>query len=596
VARFVTPYLRAVVLGIGGLALDEVPFATTPVAAMAFGLIDRSGRIRACDLNFTGLGIGEAGVPSLLRLVTQAARGQPALGILEVGSGGVIAVCVATPAGAVAWPMGPVLRSTLDSASEQFALMAYAPARASDLALSAVAAFRFSELEARVAVAMLEAPTIEIAAARVGVGRETARDALAGAMRKMGVRRTPLLIRRMTDLICGETFPVEGDHMREALGLTAAEAKTARLTAQGSTTASVARTLGVKPETVKSHLRSAFSKVGLARAKDLSRLDVELGALHALSRAREMGPLMEPAGGMLRMLVRPDDRRVAFLDYGPASGRLVLVMHALASGRTLPPDLARCLKSAGYRPVVPQRPGYGLTDPPSGDYLADAAEDMAAILVTLKRGATDVLARDIATAALLAFAQRFPSQVDHVVLLNPERETNTVAEAKPMRSYAIPAAARLLQRHPELTRAFFEVLRRQTGSARLAPLLVESFKSGSQSDIEGLRDPEILAWMVRDIQAMVARSITGIVQERLSYAGGWHAPANIGGRAWTIARSAELGPPAPEPWWQALPQSRVEILAVGGLLTPVTHPECLVALLTASRSGVRGQSAARAGT
>ena len=275
------------------------------------------------------------------------------------------------------------------------------------------------------------------------------------------------------------------------------------------------------------------------------------------------------------MIVRPDGRRIAFIDYGPVSGRLVLVCHALASGRTLPPGLAARLKCAGFRPVVPQRPGFGLTDPPNGDYLAAAAGDMAAIVAALKRDSTDVFARDIATATLLTFAELYPERLDRVVLLNPEPQLRSSSS----NSYAIPASARLLQRHPELTAPFFEVLRRQTRTDRLSALLVATFKAGAPSDIACLGDPECLTWMVHDIQAMVARSISGIVQERLAYASGWRPPPVVGGKSWTVARSLELSAIKPEAWWNALPNVRIEALELGGLLTPITHPETVVRLL-----------------
>ncbi len=598
VATEVGPYLQNVVDSIGGLDLDEAPFAGAPTAALAFAIVDRKGSVRTSDDNFAALGIDIHASRTIVRLLGLAGRGEPALGLVESRSGAMVAVCVASSARAATWPMSDELRSTLEVTPQLVAMMAYAPARASELALRAVAVFGLSELEARVAVALLEAPTLEIAASLVGVGRETARDALSGAMRKMGVRRTPLLIRRLSDLICGDTFPANGDPLTDALGLTAGEAKVTRLTAEGGTTASVAEALGVKPETVKSHLRSAFSKAGVTRAKDLARLDVELRALGALARAQEVTPQSEAIEGRLRMIARPDGRRVAFMDYGPASGRLVFVLHALASGRTLPPNLARSLKAAGLRPVVPQRPGFGLTDAPSGDYLAAAADDMAAILNALKRDTADVFAKDIATASVLAFAERYPDRLDHTVLLNPERQTTPGHEraAGLARRYAIPASARLLQRHPELARAFFELLRRQTRTDRLTALLLGSFKAGAPSDIEGLADVERLAWMVRDIQAMVARSITGIVQERMVYARGWRAPRNAGGRRWTIARSTELGQFEAEDWWNALPDSRFEALAAGGLLTPMTHPDAVVRLLTATRDSCAGpRPPARAG-
>jgi pimeloyl-ACP methyl ester carboxylesterase/DNA-binding CsgD family transcriptional regulator len=568
--------IQRVVDSIHGFDLDNIPVVTAPAPALAFAVVDKSGEIRCRDPGFAELPTDSGESESVSRLLRRARRGDSAVGLAETRSGEVVALCGASPENALAWPLSDALRAALEHASEPVVLMSFSPTLASGVALGAVSAFGLSALEARVAVALLEAPTLDIAASRVGVGRETARDALAGAKRKMGVSRTPMLVHRLTDLICGMSFLDEGDPLIDALDLTLGEARVARLSAEGASTATVARALGVKPATIKSHLRSAFSKAGVTRAKDLGRLDTELRALGALAQAREFVTRVEEKEGKLRMIARPDGRRVAFMDYGPTSGRLLFVCHALASGRTLPPGLAARLRCAGFRPVVPQRPGFGLTDPAVGDYLSACADDMAAILHALKRDTADIFARDIATAALLAFAEAYPERVGRVVLLNPELQVR----ARPRsRSYAIPAAARLLQRHPELTAPFFELMRRQTGTERLAALLTESFKSGAPSDFKGLQDPEGLDWMVRDIQAMVARSISGIVQERLVYARGWSPPSKVGGRSWTIAQCAELGSSSPQPWWSTLPDFRFELIATGGLQLTMTHPETIVGLL-----------------
>ncbi|HTX50056.1 MAG TPA: alpha/beta fold hydrolase, partial [Caulobacteraceae bacterium] len=404
---------------------------------------------------------------------------------------------------------------------------------------------------------------------------ETARDALRGAMRKIGASRTASVVRALSDLICNR--PDEGDleTLATALNLTLAEARVVRLASAGATAASVARTLGVGRETVKAHLRSAFSKVGVGRAKDLGRISVELAALGRLARTSE---LVSPSGdGQARLRIVPchDGRRVAFLDYGPASARPLMFCHALSSGRTLPPRLRATLREAGWRPIIPQRPGYGLTDPDRGDYLSTAAEDMAVILDALNLREADMFARDIAAAPAITFAERFPDRLRRALLLNPEGPTS------PGRGrYAITAAASLLRRHPEVTSVFFELLRRQLRTVRLSALVRQSFKGGAPSDVAALEDPDALAWIVSDIQALTARSVRGVVRERLSYSAGWRPPAVVGGRSWTVAHCAELGgDDERRSWWLGLPDVRFVTVEEGGLLLQLSHPEILTRLL-----------------
>lgn len=567
------PHLQRVVEALGGLDLHAVPSVAVRGSILAFAVVNRHDGVRAADPAFPFDG---ALPPALVRLVRQARRGSARVGLVETGAGELIAVCAALSDRTGAWPLQGEVGAAARTPGADVVIMAFTPLGDSPVARRALSVFGLSDLEARVAVALLEAPTLEIAASRVGVGRETARSALNGAMRKVGVKRTPELVRRISDVICGAPTG-EGDILGQALDLTPAQAQVARLAADGASVADAAGKLGVTTETVKSHLRSVFRKSGIERAKDLGRADVELRSLEMLSRAREVVTWADESDGRHRIIARPDGRRVAFIDYGPTQGRPLLLCHALASGRTLPPGLASKLRAAGFRPITPQRPGFGLTDPHGEDYLTTAANDMAAILDALKADMADVFARDIATAALLAFATAHPERIGRVVLLNPE-----APQHRHGRDYAITAAARLLTRHPEATVAFFEVLRRQMQTRRLAAMVVESFRNGAPSDGRVLQDPERLLWMVRDMQAMAALTAKGVISERLVYSTGWRPPTGIDASRWTIACCRELGDVRPGAWWETLPGARTEQIPEGGLLLPLSHPDTVVRLLAPS--------------
>lgn len=569
-------HFQGVLDAIGGLELSVVPSVAVREAALAFAIIDERGAVRAADPAFP-FSSGDL-PPALKRLFRQARRGEAAIGLVETPGGALIAVCAASSSAASAWPLTDVTRGALAMSKGQLAAMAFKPLRQADIGRRAASAFGLSELESRVVAALLEAPTLEIAASRIGVGRETARGALNGAMRKVGVKRTADLVRRLINLMCGASADEDDNVLGEALALTPAQARVAGLTAGGASIGDVAETLGVTPETVKSHMKSVYGKTGIARAKDLGRVDVEVRTLKMLSRAREVVTWGAETDGRLRVIAGPSGRHVAFMDYGRAAGRPLFVCHALASGRTLPPGLADRLRAVGFRPVLPQRPGFGLTDPHTDDYLDAAADDMAIIADALKASTIEVFARDIATAAVLAFAGRHPDRLGRALLLNPEGP-----QRQDTRPYAINVAARMLQRHPEATATFFEVLRRQTRTDRLAAMVLESFRNGAPSDVAAVRAPETLSWLVRDMQAMVALTATGVVSERLVY-GDWRPPDGLDGAGWTIAICRELGDVRPGAWWERMPGARVETIDSGGLLMAVSHPDTLLDLLTKGAS------------
>ena len=92
-------------------------------------------------------------------------------------------------------------------------------------------------------------------------------------------------------------------------------------------------------------------------------------------------------------------------------GKPVIVMHGAATGRRLPPALVIALHARGYRPLVPQRPGYGLTDVADGPYLQQGAEDMARVMDSLRIDRAKLLLRDSSTPTGLLFASLYADRV-----------------------------------------------------------------------------------------------------------------------------------------------------------------------------------------
>jgi DNA-binding CsgD family transcriptional regulator len=60
--------------------------------------------------------------------------------------------------------------------------------------------------------------------------------------------------------------------LRDAYGLTRAEARVAFAVSAGTSVVAAADVLGVSPNTVKSHLRSVFMKTGMRGQVELARL------------------------------------------------------------------------------------------------------------------------------------------------------------------------------------------------------------------------------------------------------------------------------------------------------------------------------------
>ncbi|MDB5452347.1 MAG: hypothetical protein JWO33_925, partial [Caulobacteraceae bacterium] len=157
--------------------------AVAPAEALAIGIASAEGAVEQADAAFAQWFGGAADLEPLLR----GAREEGAsLGLVEAADGDVAAAWAGHAKAAARWPLSDEARQALAAAPGRLAVVVFAPSRSSDLAERAAQAFDLTAAEARLAQAILFAPSLEIAAAQIGIGRETARDTLKRVMAKAG--------------------------------------------------------------------------------------------------------------------------------------------------------------------------------------------------------------------------------------------------------------------------------------------------------------------------------------------------------------------------------------------------------------------------
>jgi pimeloyl-ACP methyl ester carboxylesterase/DNA-binding CsgD family transcriptional regulator len=549
--------------------------ALVPEEAVAIAVLSARNTVLDAAPGFLAAFPDPGGVPDLRRLAERARRTGSALGLLEAADGTLAPAWLGSGETARRWIRTPSALAALERPGAVVALV-FAPSRSGDLAARASEAFGLAPIEARLAEAFLFAPTLEIAAGQAGIGHATARDVLARVMAKTGAARSGEVVRKLAEVMSAAHEAPEADAalLRDAFGLTLAEAGVAVELADGATQREAAERLGLKPETVRTYAKAVLAKTGASRAKDLARLVAETRALCGLVAVAE--PVFTSGGppARLRLLPRPGGRLLAFLDYGPASGRAAMIFHGFTAGRSLPPRLAAALQAQGLRPIVPQRPGFGLTSPAEGDYLTAAADDLGALAEALGTGQIHLFARDGGTAAALAFANAYPDRVARGVLLNPRAPQGL---APGHRSGPVRRMTRQILAQPQLIAGLGEFIRRRTRSDFLETALDQTL-GGVAPDREALRDPAVRAQLIRDIQAQFAHTSEGYTAEHALYAQGWRAPEVTGGD-WAVAWSAALTDAPPEAPWRGLPGVSFHPLAGAGVLAQFTHAEALGALI-----------------
>jgi pimeloyl-ACP methyl ester carboxylesterase/DNA-binding CsgD family transcriptional regulator len=552
-------------------------FAThAPASGLVSAVVSADGQTLYTDKEFREWFGVPGDLPAFRRLVRLALKNGQVSGLVEARDGDAIACCAGLSDLTTGWPMPEACRAMLREGGRRVVLLGFSPSRSSDLTQRAAEAYGLTPLEARLAEALLDSPNLEAAAAQIGVGRETAREALKKAMRKAGAKRSPELVRKMMDLICGDHPPspdIEGI-LAASFGATPAESRAAAAFARGLTAREVAADLGVKEATVRGQLKAVFAKTGVNKAKDLVRLSVETSSLAAMISNAESVVSDHDPGGRLRVLVAPGERRVAFTDYGPRSGQALFVLHGQATGRNLPRPFVAALQARGLRPIVPQRPGFGLTDPAIGDILETGAADMTAILDTLKIPRVIVLARDGAVAAGLTFAARYPLRVIRGIVANGKWPAHERLASGGMMN----SIFRAFMSNPDLIGVFSEMLRRQTRSDLVRNALRNSLKD-NRADRETLEQPGVLDYMVREAQAMSARSCRGFADEHAAYARGWRVPMGIGGERWLVIEADTLELEGVERVFGDLPNARFAKVENAGLLMFISQAQAVADLV-----------------
>lgn len=555
-------------------ALPSLAGALSDRRALAVAVVDTRGRRYFADPAYAALFRDDGDLQPLLK---RALRDGSLVSLVEGAAGVAFTAWIGDEAAAARWPLEPEAAAALAAGRQRLAVIVNAPSRSSDLARHAARALDLTALEARLAEALLFAPNLNVAAADAGVGRETARDALRRINAKAGVRRMPELVARLIALMSASQDPVEGDieTAQTAFALTPAEARCAAHIARGLTAPEAAEALSVSPETVKSHMKSVMAKTGAKGAKDLARMLAEAHELVAVANGAEPMFAEVEGGGRLRVVPAFDGaRRIALIDYGPYDGQPVLMFHGAAAGRRLPTAFREHLVARGLRPVVIQRPGFGLTDLSPGDHAQTGAADMAAVVERLKLDRVHMVARDTGIPVALAFAQRYPHRLIRAILLNPQAPISV----GPGGDTLAGAVQRRLLHNPDMVAAFAEFLRRQATTALLERILLRVF-SEAALDAAALRDPAVLSFLIRDVQAMCARSVRGFADEQALYAGGWEPPTGLSTDIdWSYVKPTGLGE-GPDPAWLGIADLRVERLEGAGVLPQFTHAQALAEII-----------------
>lgn len=446
----------------------------------------------------------------------------------------------------------------------------------------AARALGLTNLEARICTALFTHGSTKQAAVHAGVTYNTARKALAQAMAKMNISRKTALVRKLAELATASAPSREdvGRILIDIFGLNDREASLTLLLCEGHTRASAAKILGISNAVAKDHFAHIFERLGVNSATDIPRLIMEAFASAMLARPAAPSVLLSRRDkAPLRLFERADRSLVAVSDYGPPTGRPVLIVHSSLSTRHPFRKVVRGLQRAGFRPITIDRPGFGLSDDivtPSDPFDA-GTDDIALVCNRLGFNKIDILTRGGAFH-VLAFARRFPELIGKAVIINPDLLQQQCSQRKGH----LGVVRRAFDKYPDRIEAITKWACQQLTPKRVETIIRMGIGNGAV-DQQSFKDPEIMNDYSRSILSFSTGRLSGIIREQRGYATLMDVAGISRADNWVIV-VGEIDP-IHDPiemisfWRDKLPGARIERIAGANRFVSLSHTEEVITLL-----------------
>lgn len=215
-----------------------------------------------------------------------------------------------------------------------------------------------------------------------------------------------------------------------------------------------------------------------------------------------------------RFLRLPDGRRLGYSEHGEPAGRPVFFFHGAPSSRLQHHPDTRIASDLGVRVIVPERPGYGISDAKPDRTLFDWPADVAALAdhLGLKRFA--LAGWSIGGVYALACAHALPDRVERVAVLGGVAPLDAPGIAPDLSSSV--ALLHLARNSPE---RFAEAVAPVSGSAEA--LIQHFLDTVSPSDREAMTEPAVASALRPDVAAALQQGIAGIRSDFVLAAKPW---------------------------------------------------------------------------
>ncbi len=233
--------------------------------------------------------------------------------------------------------------------------------------------------------------------------------------------------------------------LQTLFGLSQAEARLASLLASGDSLSEAAEQSFISKNTAKVQLKSIFTKLGVNRQAELIKVILTSPAvIEQTERTKENNE----ANKILKRRTRinkednfqlKDGRHLQLAEFGDPHGIPVIHIHGILGCRyeRLPDDVTT--RDLNIRLIIPDRPGYGLSDPAPGHGYLEYADDLLELLNYLELEQCFVMGLSVGAVYGSAFAYKAPQRLQRLAM---------ISTTPPFRSFAdfkdVPASLKLL--------------------------------------------------------------------------------------------------------------------------------------------------------
>lgn len=328
--------------------------------------------------------------------------------------------------------------------------------------------------------------------------------------------------------------PDLGEHMqaetlREVFNLSRAEARLTHALVHGRSVEAAARELHISPHTARTQLKAIFAKTGTRRQPELVRKVLTSPAILVRSTsppADDIPPLPAVTDHFLHLA---GDRRLCYAEHGDPDGTPVLFFHSIVGSRLqIHPD-RRLLSGMGIRWIVPERPGFGRSDPQPRRRLADWADDMMRLADHLRLERFHLAGFSAGGSHAVVVAHYRPERVIRTALISPMPPFSTLAvlEGMPPTNRMLLTLARYT---PSLLGPFMRIMLQ--GLLRNPEQITSRHRElWPQADRDAVDTPGTHEHMVGIFREAMRQGPEALVSEQILLARDWgFDPVDVRGR------------------------------------------------------------------